>query len=230
MIRTLFGYLLLAAALALAAVVLLTAGRMERQLAEADQAMAMVNLGDAERRYETVAAALGPFERIPWVLRGTRETVVARQAAVAYWRGRYRELVDAYTQPDSPNMAGNIDLQFVVANADYRSVQQPGTNRDLALGTLDHAIGVYRRLLEGDDAHEDAAFNYELMVRLRNEIAAGDEVPEFRRPNVPGNPGDPMEEEEMEDVQIYVPRDSLIDPDESEDPTIGEGAPIRRRG
>lgn len=230
MIRTLFGYLLLAAALALAAVVLRTAGRMERQLAEADQAMAMVNLGDAARRYETVAAALGPFERIPWVLRGTRDTVVARQAAVAYWRGRYRELVDAYTQPNSPNMAGNIDLQFVVANADYRSVQQPGTNRDLALGTLDHAIGVYRRLLEGDDAHEDAAFNYELMVRLRNEIAAGDEVPEFSRPNVPGNPGDPMEEEEMEDVQIYVPRDSLIDPDESEDPTIGEGAPIRRRG
>jgi len=230
MIRTLFGYLLLAAALALAAVVLLTAGRMERQLAEADQAMAMVNLGDAARRYETVAAALGPFERIPWVLRGTRDTVVARRAAVAYWRGRYGELVDAYTQPDSPSRAGNIDLQFVVANADYRSVQQPGTNRDLALGTLDHAIGVYRRLLEGDDAHEDAAFNYELMVRLRNEIAAGDEVPEFSRPNVPGNPGDPMEDEEMEDVQIYVPRDSLIDPDESEDPTIGEGAPIRRRG
>ena len=230
MMRTLFGYLLLAAALALAAVVLLTAGQMERQLAEADQAMAMVNLGDAERRYETVAETLGPLARIPWVLRGTRETVVARQAAVAYWRGRYGELVDAYTQPDSPSMAGNIDLQFVVANADYRSVQQPGTNRDLALGTLDHAIGVYRRLLEGDDAHEDAAFNYELMVRLRNEIAAGDEVPEFHRPNVPGNPGDPMEEEEMEDVQIYVPRDSLIDPDESEDPTIGEGAPIRRRG
>ena len=40
MMRTLFGYLLLAAALALAAVVLLTAGQMERQLAEADQAMA----------------------------------------------------------------------------------------------------------------------------------------------------------------------------------------------
>ncbi|MEO2194787.1 MAG: hypothetical protein ABGY72_01690 [bacterium] len=230
MIRTLFGYLLFAAALALAAVVLLSAGRMERQLAEADQAMAMVNLGDAARRYATVAESLGSFERIPWVLRGTRDTVAARQAAVAYWRGRYGELVDAYTQPDSPSMAGNIDLQFLVANADYRSVQQPGTNRDLALGTLDHAIGVYRRLLEGDDAHEDAAFNYELMVRLRNEIAAGDEVPEFSRPSVPGSPGDPMEEEEMDDVQIYVPRDSLIDPDESEDPTIGEGAPIRRRG
>ena len=37
-------------------------------------------------------------------------------------------------------------------------------------------------------------------------------------------------EEDMEDVQIYVPRDSVVDPDESEDPTIGAGAPIRKRG
>ena len=50
MMRTLFGYLLLAAALALAAVVLLPAGQMERPLAEAAQAMAMVNLGAAARR------------------------------------------------------------------------------------------------------------------------------------------------------------------------------------
>ena len=64
MMRTLFGYLLLAAALALAAVVLLTAGQMERQLAEADQAMAMVNLGDAARRARAGALNDG-FQRVP---------------------------------------------------------------------------------------------------------------------------------------------------------------------
>jgi type II secretory pathway pseudopilin PulG len=230
MIRTLSSYLLIAVLLAMVAGVLLTAGRLQRQLAAADQSLAVLNVSDAAQRYDAVATALAPFERIPWLLRGTREEVTTRQAAVNYWRGDYRNLVDAYSQADGPTTAGNAALQFVVANADYRSVQQPGTNRDLALGTLDHAIGVYRRLLEGDDAHPDTAFNYELMVRLRNEIAAGDEVPEFRRPTVAGNPGDMPAEEEMEDVQIYVPRDSVIDPDESEDPTIGEGAPIRKRG
>ncbi len=230
MIKTVLGYVLIAVMFAMAAGVLLTTGRLEQQLADADQSVAMLTLGDAAQRYDAVAATLAPFGRVPWLLRGTREALAARQAALRYWRGDYRDLVDAYSQPDSPNTAGNVDLQFVVANADYRSVQQPGTNRELALGTLDHAIGVYRRLLEGNDAHQDAAFNYELMVRLRNEIAAGDDVPEFRRPTVPGNPGDQPEEEEMEDVQIYVPRDSIIDPDESEDPTIGEGAPIRKRG
>ena len=230
MIKTLSSYLLIAVLLAMVTGVLLTAGRLERQLAAADQSLAVLNVSDAAQRYDAVATALAPFERIPWLLRGTREEVTTRQAAVNYWRGDYRNLVDAYSQADGPTTAGNAALQFVVANADYRSVQQPGTNRDLALGTLDHAIGVYRRLLEGDDAHPDTAFNYELMVRLRNEIAAGDEVPEFRRPTVADNPGDMPVEEEMEDVQIYVPRDSVIDPDESEDPTIGEGAPIRKRG
>ncbi len=230
MLRTLLSHLLVALALGMVAGVLLTTGRLERRLATADQSMATLRLADAADRYDAVAATLAPFERVGWLLRGTRDVVAARQAAVRYWRGEYRGLVDDYSQPDSPSVAGNVDLQFVVANADYRSVQQPGTNRDLALGTLDHAIGVYRRLLEGDAPHPDASFNYELVVRLRNEIAAGEEVPEFRRPTVTGNPGDMQEEEDMEDVQIYVPRDSVIDPDESKDPTIGEGAPIRKRG
>ena len=39
-----------------------------------------------------------------------------------------------------------------------------------------------------------------------------------------------MDDEEPEDVPTTGPRARLIDPDESEDPTIGEGAPIRRRG
>ena len=156
--------------------------------------------------------------------------MAARQAAVRYWRGDYAPLVAEHTSADSPSIAGNLDLQFVVANADYRSVQRPDPSRETALGTLDHAIGVYRRLLEGNEAHLDTAFNYEVMVRLRNRIAAGDEVPEYRRPTIPGNQGDNPEEEEMDDVQIYVPADSVIDPNRTDDPTIGSAGQIRKRG
>ena len=153
--------------------------------------------------------------------------MAVRQAAVRYWRGDYAPLVADYTSADRPSIVGNLDLQFVVANADYRSVQRPDSNRELALGTLDHAIGVYQRLLEGNKAHLEAAFNYEMMVRLRNRIAAGDEVPAFSRPTMPGNQGNNPEEAEMEDVQIYVPSSNVIDTD---DPTIGAGAQIRKRG
>ena len=230
MIRTALRYLVVAILLGAVAVALLQAAHLERRVAQADQQMATLNLSSAGQAYDEVADSLALLERLPWLLTGTRDAVAVRQAAVRYWRGDYAPLVAEYTSADSPSMAGNLDLQFVVANADHRLVQRPSSSKEIALGTLDHAIESYQRLLEGNEGHLEAAFNYELMVRLRNEIAAGDEVPEFSRPNVPGNPGDPMEDEEMEDVQIYVPRDSLIDPDESEDPTIGEGAPIRRRG
>lgn len=230
MIKTALRYLVVAILLGAVAVALLQTARLERRIARADQEMATLNLSRAARAYDEVADSLAVIGRLPWLLRGTRDEVAVRQAAVRYWRGDYAPLVAEHTSADSPSIAGNLDLQFVVANADYRSVQRPDSNRELALGTLDHAIGVYRRLLEGNEAHREAAFNYELLVRLRNRIAAGDEVPAFRRPTVPGNQGDTPEEAEMEDVQIYVPSDSVIDPRETEDPTIGTGTRIRKRG
>ena len=230
MVQSALRYLVVAILLAVAGVVLLVASRLERRVARADQAMATLNLSRAEQAYENIADSLAVIGRLPWLLGGTRDAVAVRQAAVRYWRGDYASLVAGYTSADSPSIAGNLDLQFVVANADYRSVQRGDASREIALGTLDHAIGVYRRLLDGNEAHLDAAFNYEVMVRLRNRIAAGDEVPAFRRPTVPGNQGENPEEAEMEDVQIYVPSDSMIDPNETEDPTIGTGAQIRKRG
>ena len=230
MMKTALKYLIAALLLGTVAVALLQAARLERRVAQADREMATLNLSSAAQAYDEVADSLALIGRLPWLLRGTRNDVAARQAAVRYWRGDYAPLVADYTSADSPNIADNLDLQFVVANADYRSVQRPDASRDIALGTLDHAIGVYRRLLESNEAHLDTAFNYEVMVRLRNRIAGGDEVPAFRRPTAPGNQGENPEEEEMEDVQIYVPSDNLIDPNETEDPTIGTGAKIRKRG
>ena len=230
MVKTALRYVVVAILLAITGVVLLVASRLERRVARADQEMATLNLSRAGRTYDEVADALAVIGRLPWLLAGTRDEVAVRQAAVRYWRGDYAPLVAEYTSADSPSIAGNVDLQFVVANADYRSVQRPDASREVALGTLDHAIGVYRRLLEGNQAHLETAFNYEVMVRLRNRIAGGDEVPPFRRPTVPGNQGENPEEAEMEDIQIYVPSDRAIDPNETEDPTIGTAGQIRKRG
>ena len=230
MVRTALGYVVVAILLGAVAIALLLAASLERRVALADQEMATLNLSRAARAYGEVADSLAVTERVPWLLRGTRDEVAARRAAVRYWRGDYAPLVSDYTSADSPSSAGNLDLQFIVANADYQSVQRPGSSPEIALGTLDHAVGVYRRLLEGNEAHLEAAFNYELIVRLRNAIAAGDEVPAYRRPTLQGNQGDNPEEAEMDDIQIYVPNDGVIDPEDTDDPTIGEGAPIRKRG
>ena len=228
--KTALRHLVPAVLLAGAALALLGGSRLERRLAAADRALATLDLDGAAAGYDRVAASLAFTARVPWLLGGLRDTVAVKQAAVRYWRGDYLPIVTFYDSPDSPSIAGNVDLQLLVANARYRAAQRPDASREMALGALDRAIGVYRRLLEGNDGHPDAAFNYEVMVRLRGRIAAGGPLPDVRPPSVPGNEGEDPEEADMEDIQIYVPRDRLVEPEETEDPTIGEGASIRRRG
>ena len=228
--KTALRYLVPALLLAGAALALLTGSRLERRLAAADRALATLDLAGAAAGYDRVAASLAPTARVPGLLGGLRESVAVRQAAVRYWRGDYLPIVTFYDSPDSPSIAGNVDLQLLVANARYRAAQRPDASRDMALGALDRAIGVYRRVLEANDANVDAASNYELMVRLRARIAGGGPVPDVVRPSVPGNEGADPEEADMEDIQIYVPRDRFVEPEETEDPTIGESSPIRRRG
>ena len=228
--KTVLRYLVPALLLAAAASALLAASRLERRIAAADRALATLDLDGAAAGYDRVAGSLASTARVPWLLRDLRDAVAVKQAAVRYWRGDYAPIVTHYASPDSPSIAGNLDLQLLVANARYRAAQRPEASRDMVLGTLDQAIGVYRRLLEANDGHLDAAFNYEVMVRLRNRIAAGGPVPDMRVPSIPGSEGADPEEADMEDIQIYVPRDRLVEPEETDDPTIGEGASIRRRG
>lgn len=230
MVRTALSYLVVTILAGAMAIVLLLAARVERRIALADRQLATLNLSRAARAYDEVADSLSVTGRIPWLLRGTRDEVTVRQAAVRYWRGDYALLTADYTSADSPSMAGNLDLQFVVANADYRSELRRPESRELALGMIDHAVSVYARLLESNEPHVDAAFNYELMVRLRNQVAGGGEIPEFSLPPAPGSEGENMEADELEDIQIYVPADTVFELNSTDDPTVGDGAPIRRRG
>lgn len=216
--------------LAGAALALLAGSRIEGRLAAADRALAAFDLDAAAAGYDQVAASPLLAARVPGLLGGLRGEVAVKQAAVRYWRGEYAPIVTHYDSPDSPSIADNLDLQLLVANARYRAAQRPDASREMALGALDRAVGVYRRLLEANTGHPDAAYNYEMAVRLRSRIAAGGPVPEVRVPSAPGNEGADPEEADMEDVQIYVPRDRLVEPEETDDPTIGEGASIRRRG
>ncbi len=228
--KKLLSYVIGALVLGIVAGGLLAAAGIERELAAADLALSTLDLNQAARGYGEVERRLGWTASVPWLFEDTRAGLEARQAAVRYWRGEYGGLAADYTTADSPSMAGNLPLQLVVANADYLAVRSPGAGREAALGALDHAVGVYRRLLEANEGNRDAAYNYELVLRLRAEIAGGDDVPDFSPPTVPGAAGENPEEAEMEDVQIYVPQESIFDPEETEDPTVGEGAPIRRRG
>ena len=234
MTKAVMGYLLTAAILGSAAGVVLMAGRLDGRLAEAELHLASFNLVTAERLYDEVAADLARLEMVPGPWQKTRRYVDASRAAVRYWRGDYAGLIAAFPDVSAAGVSDNPALQIIVANAVHRAGREAaGEIREMVLNSLDRSIAVYQQVLHSQPGDLDAAFNYEYLVRLRGAIFLGDELPPTRPEDLFGREGDPPEEmsdDEMDDTQIYVPRSWDEERESDEDPTIGEGAPIQKRG
>ena len=171
-------------------------------------------------------------ERVSWLFQTTRDEVVSQQAAIRYWRGEYAALVSDYPDIGHPDIQGNLPFMLTVASAHVRAGEVAADgDRTQILNALDRAISVHLQLLENSRGAPDAAFNYEFLVRLRDEIAAGEEIP-ARRPSTPlGQSGDSedMDMEDMNEIKIYVPSD-MMNRESVDDPTLGSDAPLRRRG
>ena len=128
-----------------------------------------------------------------------------------------------------PDAAGNLRLQFVLANAAARAALDPEADREQVLRALDGAIDVYLGVLQESPGHLDAAYNYEYLLRLRADIASGAEIPATPR-SQHGREGEAPEDGELEEIEIYVPVQRDVDPEMDESPTLGAGDRIRRRG
>ena len=223
-------------ALAAAAVGLLAAACaawavLERGLAEAQHALAAANLSAAERGYARVGDYLRPTERMPWVLAGARAEIAARRAAIRYWQGDHAALLEESGGGPSAVPRENAALRLARANATYRAGRRPGASREERLESLDRAIALYAELLQDDGSRLDAAFNYELLVRRRNALAAGGEPLPAGAENPLGREGgQPLDDETgLDDVQIFVPLNQ-DERDRIDDPTQGGDPPLRRRG
>jgi hypothetical protein len=83
----------------------------------------------------------------------------ATSAAARYWNGDYA----AVLSDDDPLLA---------ANAAYRAAVEPGGSAREMVTRLDGVVKRYADVLRSDPASEDAAFNYEFVVRYRAAIAA----------------------------------------------------------
>ena len=108
-----------------------------------------------------------------------------------------------------------MPLQFVVANAVFRDklVQAaavkpagPKVDRTVMVQALDEAASGYLTVLKGERFHEDAAFNYELTVRLRDQVAKGQQPPSQEAENGElGESGAPSPATSTQGFEIYVP-------------------------
>ena len=92
------------------------------------------------------------------------------------------------------------ELQILAANALYRVAQHGPQDKTAVLKNLDTAIRAYAEALRSGNDRPDTAYNYELAVRLREEIGSGrrkgglpnPKVDETKSdPNMHGDPGEP---------------------------------------
>jgi hypothetical protein len=225
--KAIAGYLLAAAGLALVGAICLLAGMIDRDMARAQENVLAMKYDEPD---ETFASAERYFEYgswLPWVGNGPLNDIRARRAALRYWQGEYGAIVPQQADPVSTVQADNIGLQLVVANAVFRSGVMEAKDREATLAALDAGIQGYLNVLKNSTRQEDAAFNYEYLVRLRNDIQAG------RRPAIPeptdphGQPGGSPESAEASKFKIYIPLEN-----EERDKVQGAGkvGPIPRKG
>jgi hypothetical protein len=217
-------------------VVSLMAGRFERRMAIAQEDMAVLDFVDPQADY---AALEADIERLPLVSERPLREIRRRRAMLQYWQADYTDLVEVARTAAQTEDADAIDpeMRVLAANALYRVAQRGPQDRPTLLKNLDAAIRAYNEALRAGVSRPDVAFNYELAVRMREEVGAGKRKvlsnmkPDDTEsdPNMHGDPGEPPKDMKVEQFQIRIP----MDPKEikqSQEQAAGTGAARRKRG
>jgi hypothetical protein len=222
--------------LAVVGAVLLMAGRFERRMAIAQEDMAVLDFADPQADY---AALEEDLAGMPLVSQRPLKEIRRRRATLQYWQADYADLIQVARTANAADDADSIDpeMRVLAANALYRVAQRGPQDRATLLKNLDAAIRAYSEALRAGVERPDIAFNYELAVRMRDEIGGGkrkaltnpksDDTESD--PNMHGDPGEPPKDMKVEQFQIRIP----MDPKEikqSQEQAAGTGAARRKRG
>jgi hypothetical protein len=206
-VKSVTACLAAAAVFVVVGVVALTASRIERSLADAQERSTTQQYALAK---ESLDAAHGYLRYARWAPRIGDETVRevrAREAALQYWQGDYATVLPAQAEPVAAVDESNVELQLVVANAAFRNGLKGVTERNAAVQVLNEVANGYLTVLKNNVWHEEAAYNYEYVVRLRDEIAKGRKPPsdQMQQGMDLGESGAPSESTSTKGFQIYVP-------------------------
>lgn len=226
--KSIAGYLMAAAVAVLLGGGCLAIGLLDRDLARAQENLATRNYAESEAAYDTAERYFEYASHVPFVGNGPVNDVRARQAALKYWQRQYREIVSQQPDPVGSVASDNVDLQLLVADAVYRMGQAQATDRESLMMALDAGISGYQTVLKNAAPPEEAAYNYEYLVRLRNELDKGSRKltkPGEKDPE--GAAGAPPAVQNEREFKIYVP----LEPDERKNEgEAGKAAPAKRKG
>jgi hypothetical protein len=230
------GIIVAVVLLLLVGVAALMAGRFERRMAIAQEDMAVLDFADPQADY---AALEEDLAGMPLMSERPLKEIRRRRAMLQYWQGEYADLVEVARANNETEDEAAIDpeMRVLAANALYRVAQRGPQDRATLLRNLDAAIRAYNAALRAGTERPDVAFNYELAVRMRDEIGAGRRKaltsmkPDDTQsePNMHGDPGEPPKDMKVEQFQIRIPMDPR-EIKQSQEQAAGTGAARRKRG
>lgn len=229
--------------LLLAAIVLAAAGTLafgvaafERDMSAVEEYLATQDYAAAATKLDDAARHAGYARWVPRLGTQAAADIKARRAALQYWNREYAALLPRDADPVGAVEGEPVELQMLVANGAYRAGQvkaatKDGAGKDATMQTLQEAIGGYLTVLKGPAWDERAAYNYEFLVRVREDIAKG------RRKQLPpppeeqngsnGEAGAPFEPTNTKAFEVYIP---LEESERNKASEAGKAAPNARKG
>lgn len=219
--------------LALLGGICLTAGMLDRRIARAQQEFGVQHYDRADQALDTAERYLQYGRWIPWLSGGPLNDVRTYRATIRYWSGQYDRIVSDRADAFADASSDGLDLQLVAANAVYRRAQLKATDRRAAVEALQAAASAYLTVLKNAPragAIEIAAYNYEYVVRTRDDIDKGRRAPELTdkaEDGPAGRRGGPPPRQNNQDLKLLVP----LEPGEMDKGVEpGKGGVIERKG
>lgn len=137
-------------------------------------------------------------------------------ATAAYWLGRYDDVT-----ADTNDEGTDADVLLTAANAAFRAARRGPATGPAAVQELDGVLNAYASALKASPRNSEAAYNYELVARYRDQLARsqgkGIKVPTTRAtamtgdlpagPTIHGLPGAAPPDAKMEELQMLAPMD-----------------------
>lgn len=209
--------------------------RLDRSMASAEQTLITADYDAADASLQGVESYSEFVRRVPVMGTGVMNDLRTRRAAINYWRGAYGALVPAgRTDPVADIPADNVPLQVIVADSVYRAGQPAAKDRAAIMRLLESSIGAYRTVLSNARRPEDvrraetAAYNYEYLVRVRNEMVSGKRraLPAPPDEHTFGSEGKPEIPQFDKEFKQYVP----LQKEERDNADKGKAPPPVRKG
>ena len=225
------AYIVLAVALALLGAGLMVAANLDRDLAGAAERVVAQKYDGVEPTYETAEKYYDYASHVPGIGAAPANDIRTKHATLHYWQKDYAAVIPQQTDPVGSVPQDNSDLQLVVANAVYRVAQSRMKDKESTLAALDQGILSYVTVLKNSPRNEDAAFNFELLVRLRDELDKGKRKPGPADMVLKGPDGaagaPPQIDSSMSDFKIYIPLESQERQDQG---VAGKASSGKRKG